>query len=82
METPRILILRFKDILHKDEVGLFRGAVLNKIKENSDVLFHNHTEDGFRYAYPLIQYKRINHKQKMMIPLSSTAEVLEIMGSI
>ncbi len=62
METPRILILRFKDTLHKDEVGLFRGAVLNKIKENSDVLFHNHTEEGFRYAYPLIQYKRINQK--------------------
>lgn len=40
------------------ELPLFRGAILNK--ENSSVLFHNHLEDGgFRYAYPLIQYKRI-----------------------
>ena len=28
-----------------------------------DVLFHNHTkEGGYRYAYPLIQYKRLNNK--------------------
>lgn len=28
--------------------------------EHVNVLFHNHEGDGFRYSYPMIQYKRIN----------------------
>ena len=41
------------------EITLFRGAVIDSL-ENKDILFHNHKEEGFRYSYPLIQYKRIN----------------------
>lgn len=62
MTENRILIIKFKNPLYKHEIEMFRGAILNKIKNNSNILFHNHTENGFRYAYPLIQYKRINQK--------------------
>lgn len=41
------------------EVPLFRGLVINTIKD-ADLLFHNHTDDNFRYRYPLVQYKRIS----------------------
>lgn len=57
-----VLLVRFRNEIANSEVAMFRGAVINAV-DNSDVLFHNHTDgDGFRYAYPLIQYKRINRK--------------------
>ncbi len=62
MNKTRILVVKFKNILQKNEIEMFRGAILSKIKNNSNILFHNHTENGFRYAYPLIQYKRIDQK--------------------
>lgn len=41
------------------EVPLFRGAVVDAIGSSVNLLFHNHTpDDGLRYSYPLIQYKR------------------------
>lgn len=56
------LLIRFQNEIANNEVAMFRGAIINAV-DNSDVLFHNHTDgDGFRYAYPLIQYKRINRK--------------------
>ncbi len=56
------LLIRFQNEIANNEVAMFRGAIINAVG-NSDVLFHNHTDDdGFRYAYPLIQYKRINRK--------------------
>ena len=46
----------------REEIPLFRGAVIGAM-EHSDVLFHNHEEgDRLRYAYPLVQYKRIHQK--------------------
>ncbi len=45
------------------EIPLFRGAVLKTLEGKADLLFHNHTgENSFRYAYPLIQYKRLGGK--------------------
>lgn len=50
------------EIQHK-EIPLFRGAVINSLGEKANILFHNHEKDNqFRYAYPLIQYKRISGK--------------------
>ena len=51
----------FTDIeIQQWEVHLFRGAILKKLGEKADLLFHNHSgKNTFRYAYPLIQYKRI-----------------------
>ena len=56
----KLLIVKFKNQLTHDEVKYFRGAVIRSLPEK-DVLFHNHGEEGLRYAYPLIQYKRIQN---------------------
>ena len=62
MEKVKLLVVRFGNEIKREEIPLFRGAIVNAI-ENVDLLFHNHEEDGqLRYSYPLIQYKRINQK--------------------
>ncbi len=58
----RILTLKFKTEIYQNEIEMFRGAVNEALKNESNTLFHNHLGDKFRYAYPLIQYKRINRK--------------------
>ena len=59
MEKQRILLVRFKNEIWQNELPLFRGAVIASM-EKADILFHNHQGESYRYAYPLIQYKRIN----------------------
>lgn len=65
MESIKTLIVRFDNELKRYELSKFRGAVIDLIG-NDDVYFHNHFEDRLRYAYPLIQYKRINGKAALM----------------
>jgi hypothetical protein len=56
----RILTIETDADIHAKEVPLFRGAVLNCLRDRANLLFHNHiADDKFRYSYPLIQYKRI-----------------------
>ena len=57
-----LTILTDGDIQY-NEIPLFRGAVLKALGEKASLLYHNHTsEDTYRYAYPLVQYKCINGK--------------------
>lgn len=56
-----MLIIKFKNELRHGEIPFFRGAVISKVPQEL-TLFHNHIDDGFRYHYPLIQYKRIGGK--------------------
>jgi hypothetical protein len=56
-----LLVIIFNNPIKQNEISKFRGAVINMLTSNN-LLFHNHTNDGFRYSYPLIQYKRINGK--------------------
>jgi len=62
-EHIKIFTILFEAEIFPSEVHLFRGAVLEKMKSGDrpvDILFHNHSEgEGFRFAYPLIQYKCI-----------------------
>ncbi len=55
------LTICFTNDIRFSELHLFRGAILSKVPAEL-VLFHNHTDVGFRYRYPLIQYKRIGGK--------------------
>ena len=49
--------------IHQNEVPLFRGAVINSLGDHPNLYFHNHLDDDkYRYAYPLIQYKRLGGK--------------------
>ncbi len=57
-----LTVLADAEISQKD-VPLFRGAVLNRLGDKANTLFHNHVDDTkFRYSYPLIQYKRLGGK--------------------
>lgn len=46
-------------------MAAFRGAIIATAGKEH-ILFHNHNTDGFRYAYPLIQYKRIGKKPHLV----------------
>lgn len=63
----KVLTLGFGNEITELEVHLFRGAVVSALQDMSKTLFHNHCGDeGFRYSYPLIQYKRIEGKAAMI----------------
>ena len=53
------LIVKFKNQIAQWEIPLFRGAIIEAASDCNCQLFHNHQGDGFRYRYPLIQYKCI-----------------------
>ncbi len=54
-----LAIVEFGLPLADKEVPLFRGAMLHAAQGDS-ILFHDHVGEGFRYRYPLIQYKVID----------------------
>lgn len=60
MKIP-LLIVKFGNEISPQEIQPFRGAVVASLNEKN-ILFHNHTENGVSYHYPLIQYKRIHKK--------------------
>lgn len=65
MKKVRYLRIVFTPEISHAEIQQFRGAVAQTVGfENT--LFHNHQGDGFRYAYPLIQYKRFGGKAAMV----------------
>lgn len=65
MKVRTILIKLSTEIRH-NEIPSFRGAINALLDENHSILFHNHTDEGFRFAYPLIQYKRIGGKAAIL----------------
>jgi len=67
MKKVKYLSIQFKNELSMAELPWFRGAVIAAAgRENG--LFHNHDEQagGFRYAYPLIQYKRLHNRAALI----------------
>lgn len=58
-------IIQFDNEIESKAIPYFRGAVIASL-EKKDILFHNHDEDKLRYAYPLVQYKRIHQKAAVM----------------
>lgn len=67
MNHTKLLLIRFNNNLPFSKIEAFRGAIIDKLRDK-DILFHNHLLDrkGYRYSYPLIQYKRINHKAAIL----------------
>lgn len=62
MERLKTLVIQFSNPIIREEIPLFRGSVIGAM-EHSDILFHNHEDNNrLRYAYPLVQYKRIRQK--------------------
>lgn len=59
----RTLTVYYDTAISQEEIHLFRGAVLKALDGKADILYHNHRDETtFRYAYPLIQYKRLRGK--------------------
>ena len=56
MHRLKFLTIVFDSNMRPHEIPAFRGAVSEKVG-HKHTLFHNHVRDGYRYAYPLIQYK-------------------------
>lgn len=70
-----VLVVQFTNELKQTNIPYFRGAVIAALGEQADVLFHNHTENGFRYAYPLIQYKRVKGKAAIVCIKDGTEQI-------
>lgn len=76
MTTITLTTIRFPDIaLATRDAHKLRGFFGNLFKERSPLL-HNHMEGGgFRYAYPLVQYKALD-TTPMLIGINEGAELL------
>ena len=75
MKKIKILCVRFQNELRPDEIEMFRGAVLSKLQQSTSILFHNHLGNGYRYSYPLIQYKCLD-KKAAIVCLEEGTEVI------
>lgn len=75
-----ILSIRFANEISQQEIPLFRGAVIHSL-ENKSILFHNHEGEKFRYAYPLIQYKRIRGKAAIVCLNQGTENIGELFSN-
>ena len=60
----KTLTVRFDGEIRNWEIPLFRGAVIDAA--NNSLLFHNHEGEGYRYSYPLIQYKLIGNNPSIV----------------
>lgn len=61
--------------MYSEEITQFRGAIIHAVQGENALLFHNHQDDSFRYAYPLIQYKRIQRKAAIVCVKEGTEEI-------
>jgi hypothetical protein len=80
MRKVKTFTVRFKNELKQPDIPLFRGAVINMLQRNN-ILFHNHTEEGLRYTYPFIQYKRINNRAAIVCVEEGTESIGEFFSS-
>lgn len=81
MERIRSLIVFFENYLDVDEIPLFRGAIIDSVGCSNTELFHNHEDNGYRYSYPLIQYKRLNQKATIVCIGNGTEEIGKLFSS-
>ncbi|MDX5395030.1 MAG: hypothetical protein LPJ89_06420, partial [Hymenobacteraceae bacterium] len=80
-KTLKYLRIQFSDEIAEHEIPAFRGAVANTAG-HKHILFHNHdASQAFRYAYPLIQYKRIGKKATLICVDQGTEEVYHFFKS-
>ncbi len=76
MTQTRILDIRFKFPLPFALIPAFRGAIASE-SGFENVLFHNHLDTGYRYGYPLIQYKHIGGRPVLICINEGVDEVYE-----
>lgn len=69
------LIIKFANKIAPHEVPLFRGAIIAAVGGDANVLFHNHEGNGFRFRYPMIQYKRIGGQAAIVCVGEGTEQI-------
>lgn len=63
----RVLTLSFNVPIEPFQISLFRKEIIKKVEFHSSDLFHNHkVSGGFFNRYPLIQYKIIKSRDKLL----------------
>ena len=80
MSQIQTLILQFANELSQNDIPKFRGAVIASLEEKN-ILYHNHIDNKFRYAYPLIQYKRIHQKAAIVCIGDGVKAIHELFAS-
>jgi len=51
--------ITFDTPLKDGQIPMFRGSLIKAMGSNAHPLMHNHTEEGLRFGYPLVQYKSV-----------------------
>jgi len=75
MQKVRYLRIQYQPEISAAELPKFRGAIADAVGPQYP-LFHNHLgDDRLRYAYPLIQYKRIRGKPVLVCLKEGTDEI-------
>ncbi len=74
----RVLTIKFANPLRHQQVPEFRGAVIAALDQKR-LLFHNHDEQGLRYAYPLIQYKVLDGKAAIVATGEGIDQLAELL---
>ena len=74
MKKIKYLQILFKEEISAEELPKFRGAVIDAATQEN-ILFHNHLDENYRYAYPLIQYKRLGKRPAMVCLEQGTEEI-------
>lgn len=72
MKKIKYLRVQLKNEISEVEIPYFRAAIIAQVPPEN-ILFHNHLGEGYRYAYPLIQYKRI-HRKAALVCIDQGAE--------
>lgn len=72
----KLLVVRFDFEMKRREIPAFRAAMVEKVgREN--LLFHNHLGNGFRYGYPMIQYKVFRGNPTIICINEGSEEILK-----
>ena len=75
-----VLTIQFRNEISWSEIPFLRGAVIQALHGQANVLYHNHTGDSYRYAYPLIQYKRIRSRAAIFCLKEGTEAIGEFLS--
>lgn len=74
-----IAILRFEEKLDSAKLRCFRGAIIDMVGPE-ETSFHNHTENGYLYRYPTIQYKVMGGHVCLIGIGESAFSVMQLVG--
>ena len=77
--SNNIAILKFEEKLDTVELRCFRGAIIDMVGLE-ETAFHNHTENGYKYGYPSIQYKVMNGHVCIVGIGESAFSVMQLVG--